>query len=96
VQPHAQRRQELLGVHWFGEIIGGAGLQALLAVALHRFGGERDDRQPAELRLLTNNPRKFIGLQGYGLSVSESVPLEVTPATLKRINMLKGKLAEVK
>ena len=28
------------------------------------------------MRLLTNNPRKFIGLQGYGLSVVESVPLE--------------------
>jgi 3,4-dihydroxy 2-butanone 4-phosphate synthase/GTP cyclohydrolase II len=33
------------------------------------------------MRLLTNNPRKFIGLQGYGLSVSESVPLEIVPAT---------------
>ena len=31
------------------------------------------------MRLLTNNPRKFIGLEGYGLSVSESVPLEVPP-----------------
>ena len=30
------------------------------------------------MRLLTNNPRKFIGLEGYGLSVVESVPLEVT------------------
>ena len=29
------------------------------------------------MRLLTNNPRKFIGLEGYGLSVVESVPLEV-------------------
>ena len=29
------------------------------------------------MRLLTNNPRKFIGLEGYGLSVSETVPLEV-------------------
>ena len=29
------------------------------------------------MRLLTNNPRKFIGLDGYGLSVVESVPLEV-------------------
>jgi GTP cyclohydrolase II len=29
------------------------------------------------MRLLTNNPRKFVGLQGYGLSVSESVPLEI-------------------
>ena len=33
------------------------------------------------MRLLTNNPRKFIGLEGYGLSVVESVPLEVAPAT---------------
>src|SRR5262245_835647 len=29
------------------------------------------------MRLLTNNPRQFIGLQGYGLSVSEAVPLEI-------------------
>ena len=29
------------------------------------------------MRLLTNNPRKFIGLEGYGLSVVESVSLEV-------------------
>ena len=29
------------------------------------------------MRLLTNNPRKFVGLQGYGLAVSEAVPLEV-------------------
>jgi len=29
------------------------------------------------MRLLTNNPRKFVGLEGYGLAVCESVPLEV-------------------
>jgi len=33
------------------------------------------------MRLLTNNPRKFIGLEGYGLSVVESLPLEISPAT---------------
>jgi 3,4-dihydroxy 2-butanone 4-phosphate synthase/GTP cyclohydrolase II len=33
------------------------------------------------MRLLTNNPRKFIGLEGYGLSVVESLALEVAPAT---------------
>jgi 3,4-dihydroxy 2-butanone 4-phosphate synthase/GTP cyclohydrolase II len=33
------------------------------------------------MRLMTNNPRKFVGLEGYGLSVVESVPLEVVPAT---------------
>ena len=29
------------------------------------------------MRLLTNNPRKFIGLEGYGLAVAESLPLEI-------------------
>jgi 3,4-dihydroxy 2-butanone 4-phosphate synthase/GTP cyclohydrolase II len=29
------------------------------------------------MRLLTNNPRKFVGLEGYGLSVTETVALEI-------------------
>ncbi len=29
------------------------------------------------MRLLTNNPRKMIGLEGYGLSIVEQVPIEV-------------------
>ena len=33
------------------------------------------------MRLLTNNPRKFVGLEGYGMSIVESLPLEVSPAT---------------
>jgi 3,4-dihydroxy 2-butanone 4-phosphate synthase/GTP cyclohydrolase II len=28
------------------------------------------------IRILTNNPKKIIGLEGYGLSVSEQVPIE--------------------
>jgi 3,4-dihydroxy 2-butanone 4-phosphate synthase/GTP cyclohydrolase II len=47
------------------------------------------------MRLLTNNPRKFIGLQGYGLSVSESVPLEIAPSsefTRKYLKTKKDKL----
>jgi 3,4-dihydroxy 2-butanone 4-phosphate synthase/GTP cyclohydrolase II len=31
------------------------------------------------IRILTNNPKKIHGLQGYGLSVTEQVPLEHTP-----------------
>jgi 3,4-dihydroxy 2-butanone 4-phosphate synthase/GTP cyclohydrolase II len=27
------------------------------------------------IRILTNNPKKIVGLEGYGLSVSELVPL---------------------
>ena len=30
-----------------------------------------------QMRLLTNNPRKIVGLEGYGLEVVERVPLEV-------------------
>lgn len=32
-----------------------------------------------EMRLLTNNPKKMIGLEGYGLSVVEQVGIEVAP-----------------
>ena len=31
------------------------------------------------IRLLTNNPRKIVGLEGYGLKVVERMPLEVEP-----------------
>ena len=36
------------------------------------------------MRLLTNNPRKFVGLQGYGLAISEAVPLEIPASDLTR------------
>jgi 3,4-dihydroxy 2-butanone 4-phosphate synthase/GTP cyclohydrolase II len=46
------------------------------------------------MRLLTNNPRKFVGLQGYGLAVSEAVPLEVPVGehTRKYLKTKKDKL----
>ena len=31
------------------------------------------------IRILTNNPKKIIGLEGYGLSVTEQVPIRTTP-----------------
>jgi 3,4-dihydroxy 2-butanone 4-phosphate synthase/GTP cyclohydrolase II len=31
------------------------------------------------IRLLTNNPRKLTGIEGYGLRVTEQVPIEVSP-----------------
>jgi 3,4-dihydroxy 2-butanone 4-phosphate synthase/GTP cyclohydrolase II len=32
-----------------------------------------------KIRLITNNPRKIVGLEGYGLEVTERVALEVEP-----------------
>jgi 3,4-dihydroxy 2-butanone 4-phosphate synthase/GTP cyclohydrolase II len=32
-----------------------------------------------KMRLLTNNPKKIVGLTGYGLEVVERVPLEIHP-----------------
>lgn len=36
-----------------------------------------EDLQVRKMRLLTNNPKKFIGLTGYGLEVAERVPIEM-------------------
>ena len=39
------------------------------------------------MRLLTNNPVKRIGLEGYGLDVVENVPIEVSPNEYNRFYM---------
>jgi len=38
----------------------------------------------SEIRLLTNNPKKVIGLEGYGLKVVEKVPIIITPNPYNR------------
>lgn len=42
------------------------------AQILRRLGIEK-------MRLMTNNPVKRVGLEGYGLTVSEIIPIEVSP-----------------
>jgi 3,4-dihydroxy 2-butanone 4-phosphate synthase/GTP cyclohydrolase II len=50
----------------------GIGAQILADLGLHK------------IRLLTNNPKKVIGLEGYGLEVVETIPIIVTPNPYNR------------
>ena len=56
----------------------GTGAQILLHLGLNR------------LRLLTNNPRKIAGLEGYGLKIVERVPMQV-PTTEANRALLRAK-----
>lgn len=47
------------------------------------------------IRLMTNNPRKIVGLEGYGLKVVERVPIEVEP-TPENYKYLKAKCEKLK
>lgn len=50
----------------------GIGAQILADLGLHK------------IRLLTNNPRKIVGLKGYGLEVSQRIPLEIEPNEINK------------
>ena len=44
-----------------------------------------------QLRLLTNNPKKIVGLEGYGLHIIEQVPIEISPTGEKQRSYLATK-----
>jgi 3,4-dihydroxy 2-butanone 4-phosphate synthase/GTP cyclohydrolase II len=50
-----------------------------------------------QIRLLTNNPRKFVGLEGYGLKIVERVPLEIpaSDASRRYLRTKKEKLGHI-
>ena len=33
----------------------------------------------SKIRLITNNPKKRVGLMGYGLEIVENIPIEISP-----------------
>jgi 3,4-dihydroxy 2-butanone 4-phosphate synthase/GTP cyclohydrolase II len=37
-----------------------------------------------KIRLMTNNPAKFVAIEGFGLEIVERVPLEIAPSTTSR------------
>lgn len=41
----------------------------------------------SKMRLMTNNPKKRIGLEGYGLEIVENVPIEVPPTPYNQFYM---------
>jgi 3,4-dihydroxy 2-butanone 4-phosphate synthase / GTP cyclohydrolase II len=47
-----------------------------------------------QIRLMTNNPRKFVGLEGYGLHLVEMVPIEM-PASENNRRYLQTKKAKL-
>jgi 3,4-dihydroxy 2-butanone 4-phosphate synthase/GTP cyclohydrolase II len=60
----------------------GIGAQILADLGLHK------------IRLMTNNPRKIIGLEGYGIKVVERVPIETKPLQ-ENIEYLKAKVKKM-
>ena len=60
----------------------GIGAQILTDLGVHK------------LRVMTNNPRKFVGLSGYGLEIVERLPIEISPSetTEKYLRTKKEKL----
>ncbi len=50
-----------------------------------------------KIRLMTNNPRKIIGLEGYGLKVIKRVPIEISPGADNRfyLSTKKNKLGHL-
>ncbi|MFA6500203.1 MAG: bifunctional 3,4-dihydroxy-2-butanone-4-phosphate synthase/GTP cyclohydrolase II, partial [Desulfurivibrionaceae bacterium] len=43
-----------------------------------------------KMRLITNNPKKIIGLEGYGIKVTGRLPIEMEPKP-ENIDYLKAK-----
>ena len=50
-----------------------------------------------KIRLMTNNPKKIVGLQGYGLEVIERIPIEIKPGqrNLAYLRTKKAKLGHL-
>ncbi len=50
-----------------------------------------------EMDILTNNPKKLVGLEGYGLKIRQRIPIEIEPnqINLKYLRTKKGKMGHL-
>ena len=50
-----------------------------------------------KMRLMTNNPKKIVGLEGYGLTVEEQIPVEMSPNEYNQryLNCKKSKMGHL-
>ncbi|HEU5162828.1 MAG TPA: bifunctional 3,4-dihydroxy-2-butanone-4-phosphate synthase/GTP cyclohydrolase II [Thermoanaerobaculia bacterium] len=50
-----------------------------------------------KIRLMTNNPAKYVAIEGYGLEIVERIPLEIAPSTETRryLETKKNKLGHI-
>ena len=50
-----------------------------------------------KMRLLTNNPKKIVGLEGYGLTITERMPIQIIPKTdnLRYLTTKKNKMGHI-
>ncbi|GJL50055.1 bifunctional 3,4-dihydroxy-2-butanone-4-phosphate synthase/GTP cyclohydrolase II [Candidatus Nitrospira salsa] len=60
----------------------GIGAQILVSLGLRK------------IKLITNNPRKIVGIDGYGLTVVERIPIEMTPQE-SNVHYLRTKKAKL-
>ena len=57
--PGPQHRQHLFRIDRFRQVVPSSGLDALLAIALHRLGRDRDDRQLFEDAEFRESPASY-------------------------------------
>jgi 3,4-dihydroxy 2-butanone 4-phosphate synthase / GTP cyclohydrolase II len=50
-----------------------------------------------KMKLMTNNPKKIVGLEGYGLTITERVPIEIKPneSNIKYLKTKKKKMGHL-
>src|SRR5215211_4681261 len=62
VQPDPHEREQLVRVHRLRDVVGRAGRDALLAIALHCLRRQRDDGQRPESWVLPDRPRRLVAV----------------------------------